>query len=73
VTRVRVNGVQYFCLFAGDLLTKAVMEKLWIYGHVVSFSFVLKKGHKMLYFLIEMESEKKKKLTQQLELEEHLP
>jgi hypothetical protein len=46
------------------------MEKLWIYSHVVSFSFVLKKGHKILYLLIEMES--KKKLTQQLELEEHL-
>jgi hypothetical protein len=48
------------------------MEKLWIYGHVVSFSFVLKKGHKILDLLIEMES-KKKKLTQELELEEHLP
>jgi hypothetical protein len=35
------------------------MEKLWIYGHVVSFSFVLKKGHKILDLLIEMESKKK--------------
>jgi hypothetical protein len=42
------------------------MEKVWIYDHMVSFSFVLKKG-----LLIEMEG--KKKLTQQLELEEHLP